>query len=146
MAHSKITIKELAEKMQLSISTISRALHDHPSIGKKTTGEVKKLAKKLGYFPNAIASNLRRNKSQTIGVIAPRIDIYFHSHVISGIEEVAYKKGYNVTIFQSHDSLEREIRITQSGTSKTASCPEATSSPVMIPIVFWASLPPWPRL
>lgn len=113
MAHSKITIKELAEKMQLSISTISRALHDHPSIGKKTTGEVKKLAKKLGYFPNAIASNLRRNKSQTIGVIAPRIDIYFHSHVISGIEEVAYKTGYNVTIFQSHDSLEREIRITQ---------------------------------
>ncbi|ANH80713.1 LacI family transcriptional regulator [Niabella ginsenosidivorans] len=113
MAHSKITIKELAEKMQLSISTISRALHDHPSIGKKTTNEVKKLAKKLGYFPNSIASNLRRNKTQTIGVIAPRIDIYFHSHVISGIEEVAYKTGYNVTIFQSHDSLEREIKITQ---------------------------------
>ncbi len=99
--------------MNLSISTISRALHDHPSIGKKTTAEVKKMARLLGYVPNSVASNLRRNKTYTIGVIVPRIDIYFHSHVISGIEEIAYKQGYNVTIFQSRDSLDREIKITQ---------------------------------
>lgn len=113
MSNSKITIKDLAEKMQLSISTISRALHDHPGIGKKTTKEVKKTAKQLGYIRNSMASNLRRNKTFTIGVIVPRIDIYFHSHVISGIEEIAYRQGYNVTIFQSRDSTEREIKITQ---------------------------------
>lgn len=113
MASSRITIKDLAEKMNLSVSTISRALHDHPSIGKVTTDEVKKLAKELGYFPNSVASNLRRNKTHTIGVIVPRIDIHFHSHAISGIEDFAYKSGYNVTIFQSKDSLEREIAITE---------------------------------
>ena len=98
--------------MNLSVSTISRALHDHPSIGKKTTREVKKLAKELGYFPNTVASNLRRSQTHTIGVIVPRIDIHFHSLVVSGIEEIAYKLGYTVTIYQSKDSLEREISIT----------------------------------
>lgn len=113
MANSKITIRDLAERMNLSISTISRALHDHHSIGKKTAKEVKRMAKELGYFPNSIASNLRRNKTHSIGVIVPRVDIHFHSHVISGIEEVAYKSGYYVTIFQSRDSLEREEAVTE---------------------------------
>lgn len=113
MTNSRITIKDLAERLNLSISTISRALNDHPSIGKKTTREVKKLARELGFTPNTMASNLRRNKTQSIGVIVPRIDIHFHSHVISGIEETAYRLGYNVTIFQSRDSLEREIAVTE---------------------------------
>jgi LacI family transcriptional regulator len=113
MAGSRMTIKDLAARMNMSISTISRALHDHSSIGEKTTAEVKKLAKELGYFPNSVASNLRRNKTHSIGVIVPRIDIHFHSHAISGIEEVAYKSGYYVTIFQSRDLLEREIAITE---------------------------------
>lgn len=113
MTGSRITIKDLAARMNMSISTISRALHDHHSIGEKTTSEIKKLAKELGYFPNSVASNLRRNKTHTIGVIVPRIDIHFHSHAISGIEEVAYKSGYYVTIFQSRDLLEREIAITE---------------------------------
>ena len=112
MKASRVTIKDLAEKMNLSVSTISRALHNHPSIGKKTTNEVKKMAKKLGYFPNSVASNLRKNKTYNIGVIVPRIDIHFHSLAISGMEEVAYKNGYGVTIYQSKDSIEREISIT----------------------------------
>jgi LacI family transcriptional regulator len=111
MKNKKITIKDLAEKMNLSVSTISRALHNHHSIGKKTTLEVQKLAKELGYFPNSIASNLRRNTTNNIGVIVPRIDIYFHSLAISGIEEIAYKKGYAVTIYQSKNSIEREKSI-----------------------------------
>jgi LacI family transcriptional regulator len=111
MASSRITIKDLAERMNLSFSTISRALHDHPSIGKKTTQEVKKMAKELGYFPNSVASNLRISKTHTIGIIVPRIDIHFHSLVVSGIEEVAYKLGYTVTIYQSRNSLEREMSI-----------------------------------
>ena len=112
MKTSRVTIKDLAERMNLSVSTISRALHNHPSIGKKTTREVKKMAKELGYFPNSVASNLRKNKTHNIGVIVPRIDIHFHSLAISGMEEVAYKNGYGVTIYQSKDSLEREISIT----------------------------------
>jgi LacI family transcriptional regulator len=112
MAKARITIKELANRMNLSTSTISRALNNHPSIGEKTTMEVKKLASELGYFPNATATNLRRNKTFSIGVIVPKIDIHFHSRAISGIEEVAYKSGYHVSIYQSNNSLEREIAIT----------------------------------
>lgn len=113
MSGSRITIKDLAERMNLSASTISRALHNHPSIGAKTTQEVWKLANQLGYFPNSVASNLRKRKTNMIGVIVPRIDISFHSYVISGVEEVAYKMGYNITIYQSRDSFEREIAITK---------------------------------
>ncbi|MCU0457819.1 MAG: LacI family transcriptional regulator [Bacteroidales bacterium] len=112
MPGSRVTIKDLAKRMNLSVSTISRALHNHPSIGEKTTRDVWKLAEQLGYFPNTVASNLRRRKTNMIGVIVPRIDIAFHSHVISGVEEVAYKMGYNVTIYQSGDSFEREVAIT----------------------------------
>lgn len=112
MPGTRVTIKDLAKRMNLSVSTISRALHNHPSIGAETTREVWQLAKQLGYFPNSVASNLRRRKTNMIGVIVPRIDITFHSYVISGVEEVAYKLGYNVTIYQSRDSLEREIAIT----------------------------------
>ncbi len=112
MPGARVTIKDLAKRMNLSVSTISRALHNHPSIGAETTREVWQLAKQLGYFPNSVASNLRRRKTNMIGVIVPRIDITFHSYVISGVEEIAYKLGYNVTIYQSRDSLEREIAIT----------------------------------
>jgi LacI family transcriptional regulator len=112
MPGARVTIKDLAKRMNLSVSTISRALHNHPSIGAETTREVWQLAKQLGYFPNSVASNLRRRKTNMIGVIVPRIDITFHSYVISGVEEIAYKMGYNVTIYQSRDSLEREIAIT----------------------------------
>lgn len=112
MPGTRVTIKDLAKRMNLSVSTISRALHNHPSIGEATTREVWKLAKQLGYFPNSVASNLRRRKTNMIGVIVPRIDITFHSYVISGVEEIAYKMGYNVTIYQSKDSFEREVAIT----------------------------------
>ncbi len=98
----------MAKQLNVSPSTISRALMNHPSIGKKTTSEVQKLAKKLGYYPNTVASNLRRNKTNIIGVIIPRIDRYFQSSAISGIEEVASKAGYFVNIFQSNNSYERE--------------------------------------
>jgi LacI family transcriptional regulator len=105
MAGSRVTIKDLAEKLNLSTSTISRALHNHPTIGKKTIKDVHELATQMGYLRNSVASNLRRNKTNLIGIIVPRIDINFHSRAISGIEEVAYKSGYNITICQSNDSL-----------------------------------------
>ncbi len=113
MPGSKVTIKDLAKRLSLSPSSISRALHNHPSISEKTTREVWELASELGYFPNSLASSLRKKKTNMIGVVVPRIDIAFHSHVISGVEEVAYKMGYNITIYQSRDSIDREVAITQ---------------------------------
>src|SRR5690606_23610944 len=111
MSKSRITIKDLAKELNLVPSTISRALNDHPGISEKTKEEVKKRAKELGYTRNSIASNFRSKTTLSIGIIIPRIDIHFHSLVISGIEDMAYKKGYNVTIFQSKNLLEREVDI-----------------------------------
>lgn len=113
MSYPKITIKDLAKRLDLSVSTISRALSDHQSIGTDTKKKVKALAQELGYFPNSIASNLRQRKTRSVGVVVPRIDVYFHSLVISGVEEIAYAAGYSVTIYQSRESLEREIAITK---------------------------------
>ena len=108
MEKTRITIKGIAKLLNVSPSTISRALQNHPSIGKETTARVQREAKKLGYYPNSIASNLRRKKTKTIGVIIPRIDRAFQSSAISGIEEVASKSGYLVTILQSNNSYKRE--------------------------------------
>jgi len=103
-----ITIKDLARELNISPSTVSRALKDHPDISKETTKVVKDLAKKLNYQPNSLAMGLRQNKSNTIGVIIPQIVHFFFSTVISGIEDVAYSKGYSVIISQSNDGFDRE--------------------------------------
>ncbi|WP_457866232.1 LacI family DNA-binding transcriptional regulator [Salegentibacter sp. F14] len=111
MLKKRITIKDLARELGYAPSTISRALNNHPAISKKTKEEVQKAVKKLGYTQNSIASNFRKNTMLSIGIIVPRIGIHFHSLVISGIEEMAYMRKYNVTIFQSQDSLDREKEI-----------------------------------
>jgi len=108
MERSRITIKGMAKLLNVSPSTISRALQNHPSIGKETTARVKREAKRLGYYPNSIASSLRRKKRKSIGVIIPRIDRSFQSSVISGIEIIASNAGYLVNIFQSNNSYKRE--------------------------------------
>ncbi|MCH7402007.1 LacI family DNA-binding transcriptional regulator [Belliella kenyensis] len=109
----RTTLKDLAKELNLAASTISRALDDHPGISPETKEKVLNKAEELGFTRNSIASSFRKNKTLTIGVIVPRIDIHFHSLVISGIEEFAYKAGYNVTIFQSRDSIKRETKITK---------------------------------
>lgn len=108
---ARITIKDLAKELNLAPSTISRALANHPAISNSTKKIVKDTADKLGFTPNSIAASFRNKKTKSIGIIVPRIDIHFHSRVISGIEEFAYNKGYNVTIFQSKDSYKREKEI-----------------------------------
>ncbi|MDX1752729.1 MAG: LacI family DNA-binding transcriptional regulator [Salinimicrobium sediminis] len=113
MLKSRVTIKELAKELNLAPSTISRALGDHPAISLKTKNRVKKAAKDFGYTPNSVASNFRKNTTLSIGIIVPRIDIHFHSLIISGVEEMAYERKYNVIIFQSKDSLQREIEIVE---------------------------------
>ncbi|WP_028376184.1 LacI family DNA-binding transcriptional regulator [Leeuwenhoekiella sp. MAR_2009_132] len=113
MKKSRTTLKDLARELNLSASTISRAMGNHPGISEATTKLVQQKAEELGFTPNSIASSFRKKKTQSIGIIVPRIDIYFHSLVISGIEDYAYKAGYNVTIFQSKDLMKREQEITK---------------------------------
>jgi len=109
----QITIKDIAQKLGLSTSTISRALKDHPDISPKTRTAVKELAALLGYRPNRIALNLRNNSTNTIGLIIPEIEHYFFSAIINGIEEIAYKNDYSVMVFQSDESYKREVINTQ---------------------------------
>lgn len=113
MKSAQVTIKDLARELNISPSTVSRALKDHPDISFDTKKAVNELAKKLNYFPNAVALSLRKSKTNTIGVIIPEIVHFFFSTVISGIEEVAYAYGYNVMVCQSNEVYEREVTDTQ---------------------------------
>ncbi|MBN2892602.1 MAG: LacI family DNA-binding transcriptional regulator [Bacteroidales bacterium] len=105
----RATIKDIAKILGISPSTVSRALKDHPDISEKTKKAVLEQASKLKYRPNTLALNLRKNKSNTIGVIIPQIVHYFFSSVISGIEDCAHEKGYTVIVTQSNELVEREI-------------------------------------
>lgn len=102
------TIKEIAQRLNVSVSTVSRALNDHPRIGFKTKKAVKELAKDLNYEPNPKAIFFKQKKSYVIGVILPLIAEDFFSKSISGIEDVAMQHGYTILFGQSHDSLEKE--------------------------------------
>lgn len=110
---STINLKQLAERLNLSISTVSKALNDSHEIGAETKKRVRALAHKLNYEPNPHASSLRRNRSNTIGVILPEVANNFFSLAINGIEEVARENGYHVLIYLTHDSYRREVDIVQ---------------------------------
>ncbi|MCG6913662.1 LacI family transcriptional regulator [bacterium BMS3Abin03] len=105
----QVTIKNIASTLNLSVSTVSRALNDHPDIHTKTKRLVKKAAVELGYNPNIIARSLKSSRSNQIGVIVPEIRHDFFANAISGIEEVAYQKGYTIIIAQSNEQQEREV-------------------------------------
>lgn len=109
-----VTIYDIAERLKLATSTISRALKDHPSISEKTIKKVKMIAEEMGYVPNTLAAGLRGNKTQTIGVLIPTVTQPFLSSLISGIEITAQKSGYNVIIMQSNDSYEAEVSMAKS--------------------------------
>ena len=105
------TIKEIAGKLGVSISTVSRALHDHPSIGLRTKMRVQEVAKALHYAPNQAAIQFKMGKTFTLGVILPELTENFFSRAISGIEDVAFEYQYNVLFGQSHDDVEKEKKI-----------------------------------
>jgi LacI family transcriptional regulator len=107
--NTQITIKDIAAKLGISPSTVSRALKDHPDISEATKKAVKELAEQWDYQPNSIALSLRSRKSNIIGVIVPQIVHNFFSTIISGIEDVAYKAGYNVMVCQTNERYEREV-------------------------------------
>jgi len=103
-----LTIKDIARDLGVSVSTVSRALKDHPDISIETRLMVKNYAEKVNYRPNVLALSLRKQKSNTIGLIIPAIVHHFFSSVISGIEDLAYKEGYNLIICQSNENQLRE--------------------------------------
>ncbi|MDR3711750.1 MAG: LacI family DNA-binding transcriptional regulator [Puia sp.] len=107
------TIKEIAKKLNISVSTVSRALHDHPSIGLRTKMRVQQLAKDLNYEPNQTAIFFQQRKTFTLGVILPELSEAFFSAAISGIEDTANKHKYSVLLGQSHDNEEREKQIVE---------------------------------
>lgn len=106
----KITIADIANELNTTPATVSRALNDHPSISVKRKEIVKEAAKRLQYKRNKIASSLRLGQSGIIGVIIPSAEINFFGSVVHGIESIANKNGYNVLIYQSNESSEHEAK------------------------------------
>ena len=106
----QITLKDIAKALNLSPSTVSRAMKDHPAISQETRKLVQAYALEHKYKPNTLAMQLRTNRNNTIGVIVPEIVHYFFSTVLSGIQMEAENDGYNVLFCQSNEDYEREVR------------------------------------
>lgn len=105
----KVTLKQIAKELDVSISTVSKALRNSPEISDDTKDKVQAFAKLYNYKPNNIALSLKNRKTRTIGVIIPEIVHYFFSKVIKGIENVALERGYNVIIGLSNESFDKEV-------------------------------------
>ncbi|MBT2563127.1 LacI family DNA-binding transcriptional regulator [Pedobacter sp. ISL-68] len=104
-------LKEIATALGVAISTVSRALQDHPTISQKTKNKVRQLAREMDYEPNHAAVSLRKGKSYTIGLIVPEIKGVFFSALIKAIEDEAANNGYMVLMGQSHSCEEREAAL-----------------------------------
>jgi len=105
-----VSMADLARELGVSMTTVSRALSDHHSIGLATKQRVLKLAKKLNYQPNHLAAALRKGQSRLLGVVVPYIEGRFFPAVIRGIETAASKAGFSVIVCQSHEDVRLERR------------------------------------
>ncbi|RYD74186.1 MAG: LacI family transcriptional regulator, partial [Sphingobacteriales bacterium] len=155
MQSKPTTIKEIAKLLNLSPSSVSRGLHDHPSIGVVTRERIKELAKSLNYEPNNAAILFQKGKTYTIGVILPELSEHFFSVAISAIEDEALKKNYTVIFAQSHDDFAKEVRLVdkmkyQRVDGLLVSITKDTSNfdhfeklkALNIPVVFFDRIPP----
>ncbi|MBT8218802.1 MAG: LacI family transcriptional regulator [Bacteroidia bacterium] len=106
----RTTIKDLAKALNLNISTISRALSDHPNVSEATKAKVRALAKELKYKPNFLAKNFRNRESRLIALIVPQLNMFFIPSVIRGVSDVFDAKGYNLLLLNSRDSISTEIQ------------------------------------
>lgn len=104
----EVTIYDLAERLHISPATVSRGLQDHPAISKKTKKRIFDLAEQIGYRTNHFARNLRNRETKILGVIVPRLDSYFMSTVIAGMEDAASSQGYKLIISQSSEQAQKE--------------------------------------
>ena len=105
----KMTLKRIAKELGVSISTVSKALHDNKEISQDNRDKIQAFAKFYNYRPNNIALSLKNKKTKTIGLIIPEIVHNFFAKVISGIEHVAKLKGYNVLIAVTNESFDKEV-------------------------------------
>ena len=103
-----VTLKQLAKELNVSISTVSKALNNSEEIGEDTVRRVKALAERYNYSPNKVALSLKQNKTKTIGVIIPDILNHFLAKVLFGIEREATQRGYHIMTCISNESLEKE--------------------------------------
>lgn len=104
----EITIYDIAKHLDISATTVSRGLKNHPAINKNTRKKIADAAKELGYRSNTFASSLRSNRTHTIGVIVPRLNSNFMSSVLAGMEDAASRENYNLIITQSLEKREKE--------------------------------------
>src|SRR5450432_3668310 len=106
----RTTIYDIAQKLNIAASSVSRALNNNKHVNEATKQLILKTAAELNYKRNNLASNLRKGKSKTIGVVVPFINQNFFSNVIAGIEDATYQKGYNLIICQSNELQSKEIK------------------------------------
>ncbi len=109
MAKRHLSLKDLASELKISISTVSRALKNHPDISPELTKKVQELALARNYTPNPLAMGLLRQETRMIGVIVPDLVKHFYSSIISGIEEYAKSRGYFILLASSSESMGKEI-------------------------------------
>ena len=107
------SLQDIAEALALSPATISRVLNNHPHVHENTRSKVMKMVQSLGYRRNIMASGLRTNKTNTIGMIIPRISMFVHAEIITIIQNGLHKHGYNLIVCQSNDSIEMEKELTE---------------------------------
>lgn len=147
----RVTLREMAEELGVSVATVSRALKDSKEIGKELRQRVHQLAAERNYRPNPFAQSLRKGAPRLIGVVVPNIVTHFHSGVIEGIEDRAREEGYAVICANSHERMADEITLTDNLASLhvegiIASLAETTTSyehfvklnEMNIPVVFFA--------
>lgn len=108
MSKHRISLKDLAQRLGVSIATVSRALHGSPEIGQEMQRKVKALAKELNYRPNPFAQSLRKEAPKIIGVVVPNLVTHYYAAVLDGIEAEAQKAGYSIISANSHESCEAE--------------------------------------
>jgi LacI family transcriptional regulator len=113
MANGKhrISLKDLAQELGVSIATVSRALRSSPEIGQEMQQRVKELARRLNYRPNPFAQSLRKEAPRVIGVVVPNLVTHYYAAVLDGIEEEAAKSGYSVISANTHEQSDVEVRV-----------------------------------
>jgi len=104
----RTTIHDIARELNITFSTVARALRDHPAISEATKAAVRKMAEKLNYQQNKLASSLRSGNTHIIGVIVPSLDVSFFSSVVHGIEKVMNENGYSILLYQSNELQQQE--------------------------------------
>lgn len=106
----KVTIHDIAKELNITFSSVARALNDHPSISAATKEAVRAVAKRLNYQQNKVASALRSGRSNVIGVMVPNLGATFFNSIILGIEKVMNENGYTILLYQSSESSDHETK------------------------------------